>query len=150
MKGRVLSVCWLLGFAVAAFAEGEISFQNRFIETPEGQLYHVPIWIDLNGDGTFEPGEGIGSYAAAFGQTAALALYLQGKAQLLATAFFRSDTNGEFLGNPALQDVLIPGYPAGTAAPLTIKAWIGPDYETAAIRGAWDFTSQPLGGAPPD
>ena len=117
---------------------------------PSGETYHVPIWVDMDGDGAFDQGEGIGSYAAAFGQTATLGLYLRGESTLLAMARFRSDVNGDVLGVPASQDTYVRGYGPGQTAELTIRVWVGESYENASIRGAWDFTSPPLGGTRPD
>ncbi|HUS35200.1 MAG TPA: Ig-like domain-containing protein [Verrucomicrobiae bacterium] len=151
MKAKALPILLLLICAASNFAgDGQLLLRNRHIIMPSGEAYHVPIWVDIDGDGAFDQGEGIGSYAAAFGQAATLGLYLRGENTPLATSRFRSDINGEVLGAPGAQDVSVPGYVAGQTAPLTIKIWIGDSYENATIKAAWDFMSPPLGGTPPD
>lgn len=149
MKARFFSFCVFLFCITSNAGDGQLILQNRNIVTGSGLLYHVPIWIDLNGNGALEPGEGIGSYAAALGQTATLGLYLQGESTPLASVPFRSDLNGQFLSVAGL-DVFVPGYTAGQQAPLTIKVWIGSSFDTASIRGSWNFLSPPLGGTLPD
>jgi hypothetical protein len=146
-----LSIFLVLICAVSSFAgDGQLLLRNRHIIMPSGETYHVPIWVDIDGDGAFEQGEGIGSYAAAFDQAATLGLYLRGENNPLATSRFRSDIYGEVLGTPGAQDVFVPGYVAGQTAPLTIKVWVGDSYENATVKAAWDFMSPPLGGTPPD
>lgn len=142
----LLSICAASNFA----AEGQLLLVNRHLATPSGDTYHVPIWVDMDGDGSFDQGEGIGSYAAAFGETATLGLYLRGENTPLATSRFRSDIYGEALGSPASQDVFVPGYAARQTAPLTIRVWVGESYDLATIRRSWDVISPPLGGTPPD
>ena len=148
MKAGNVSVCLAFSLAANVFGDGDIIVANRHLLAESGDLYHVPIWIDINADGTFTPGEGLGSYAAALGQKASFALYLQGNSNPVATATFRTDINGAFLGTPASQTARLSGFFAGQTAPLTVKVWVGAVYETAVIRGSWDFISQPLGGAP--
>jgi hypothetical protein len=148
MKARLLFFCLLLLGASRAWGDGEILFVNRFLMLPGGGTYHVPIWIDMNHDGVRDDSEGIGTYAAALGQTATLALYVKNTTMPIATALFRAGTNGAFLGAPPFQSAVVPGYDAGQNAPLTIKAWVGPSYESALVRAAWDVLSPPLGGTP--
>jgi hypothetical protein len=151
MKAKLLSFCVLLLCVGRVFADGQIILKNTSIySSATDKVYYVPIWVDLNADGITDPGEGLGNYAAHLGLKATLALYLQGESTPLATAQFRTDTYGQFLGSPTLQDVFIPGFVGGQRAPLTIKVWIGPSYETSIVRGSWDFLSQPLGGQRPD
>ena len=150
MKAKFLSFCFALILALPAWGQGQFIFSNIALNTSAGQVYYVPIWIDLNGNGTFDAGEGIGNYAAAINQTATLAVFLQGSSEPLASALFRSGLHGEYLGTPAIQDVMVPTVPGGISAALTVKAWIGPSFETASIRGSWDFLSQPLGGIVPN
>lgn len=151
MKAKTLSTLLLLIFAASNFAQsdGQLLLRNTHFLSLDGGTYHVPIWIDMDGDGARDEGEGIGTYAAAIGTTATLALYLRDDPAPLATARFRSDIHGEFLGLPSSQDVFVPGHLAGQIAPLTIKVWVGETYQTASIRASWDFMSPPLGGTPP-
>jgi hypothetical protein len=152
MKAKALSI--LLAFVCSAsnFAqhEGQLLLRNINIIAPTGEMYNVPIWIDMDGDGAYDPGEGIGAYAAAIGAPATMALYLRDDPTPLATAIFRSDIHGAFLGSPAIQSVSVRGYVAGQSAPLTIKVWIGESFEAASIRDSWNFISPPLGGLPMD
>lgn len=143
-----VAFCLLALFAEPVFGDGQIIFANRNLSTPTGEVYHVPIWLDLNGNGTFDVGEGIGSYASAAGERATLALYVKDNPIALAQAFFRFDDNGQFLGFPASQAVSVPGFAAGETSPLVIRAWVGDDFATAAVRGQWEFISPPLGGTP--
>jgi hypothetical protein len=152
MKAQALSILLAFVCAVSNFAqyEGQLLLGNRSIVAPSGEMFNVPIWIDMDADGAYDPGEGIGSYAAAIGMKASLALYLRDDPTPLATAVFRSDIHGGFLGSPAIQSVAVSGYLAQQSAPLTIKVWIGESFEASSIRGSWNFTSPPLGGMPAD
>jgi hypothetical protein len=151
MKAKFLSFCLLLLCAPSVFGDAQMVLKNVSIYSSAGEkTYYVPIWVDLNENGTIDPGEGLGNYADALGRTATLALYLQDDPTPLATALFRKDTYGQFLGVPTSQTVSIPGYVGGQRAPLTIKVWVGESFETAFVRGSWNFVSAPLGGLVPD
>ncbi|HEY6226785.1 MAG TPA: cadherin-like domain-containing protein [Verrucomicrobiae bacterium] len=151
MKATILSSAFLLISAGQLLAaDGNIAVSNRSIyDQNSGEVYNVPIWVDLNANGVFDDGEGIGTYAAAIGQPANFALFVQDNPTPIATSIFRSDIYGAFLGSPFFQTVFVPGYGPGERAPLRIKVWVGASFDSAAVRGSWDFLSLPLGGTPP-
>src|SRR4051812_8059017 len=105
MKATILFAVLLLASLGRAFADGQIFLINHSVATSSGSVYHVPVWVDLNGNGSFDSDEGIGTYAAALGQTATLGLYVQGGSIPLATVLFRSDIYGAFLAT--VKDVTI-------------------------------------------
>src|SRR3954469_6466315 len=115
MKAKFVSFCLLLFCAApSALADAQIVLKNASIYSSTAEkVYHVPIWVDVNEDGIIDPAEGLGNYADALGQTATLALYLQDDPTPLATALFRKDTYGQFLGIPPAQTAFIPGYVGG-------------------------------------
>jgi hypothetical protein len=55
-------------------------------------------------------------------------------------------TSGSAIVSSYYSSVLVPGFRPGEQAPLTIKAWVGADYDSATVKQSWDFTSLPLGG----
>src|ERR1051325_1269283 len=151
MKATILSSAFLLISAGQLLAaDGNIAVSSRSIyDQNSGEVYNVPIWVDLNANGVFDDGEGIGTYAAAIGERANFALFVQDNPTPIATSIFRSDIYGAFLGSPFFQTANVPRYGPGERAPLRIKVWVGASFDTAGIRASWDFVSRPLGGTPP-
>jgi len=150
MKKAILAIASVLVVS-SAFAQGTIKLENNNTIKPDGTgTYKIPIFADLNRNGVQDNGEvGIGTYAAAQGTTATLGLFTVGSTTPFATALFRPDANGAFLGTPSTQTVQVPGAAPGTNPTLTAKAWLGASFDTSPIQGSWTFTTaRPLGGDP--
>jgi hypothetical protein len=149
MKKALMALASVL-MAGSALAQGTIKLENNnTIKTDGSGTYKIPIWVDLNGNGVGDPGEGIGTVANTLGTTATMGLYTAGSTTPFATALFRSDANGAFLGNPSSQTVTVPNAAAGTFPSLTAKAWTGASLATALYSGTWTWTvTRPLGGDP--
>ncbi len=143
-KVAFLTIYFCLTFVPKIHGQGQITLYNHGLFS-NGNSYHVPIWVDLNSNGTLDLGEGIGTYALSLGTTATLALYEQNGSFIGSGQFRPAPNSGSYLVQPV--DLIVPGYPAGERAPLIVKAWIGPSYETATFRGSWYFLSDPLGGS---
>jgi hypothetical protein len=123
-----------------------VNVSNRLVHRSDRPgAYNIPIWIDANFNGRRDAGEGIGTFANQLGQTATFGVYLRNGTTPIATARFFSDSRGAFLGDPEFQTIHIPGKTPGSVAELTLKAWIGPDFESAPLKASWDYNSLPLG-----
>src|SRR5690348_13653169 len=108
MKLRLLAILSLLACLAPCFADGSINVSNRSLYNESTfEAYHIPIWVDLNANGIFDEGEGIGTYAAALGQSANFALYLQNDPSPIATSIFRTDVHGAYLGQPLIQTAFV-------------------------------------------
>src|SRR5205085_9901185 len=76
---------------------------------------------------------------------AKLGLFVKNSDVPLAIAPFRIDALGAFTaGDPQL--IAIPGVVPGAQVELSLKAWIGENFENALVKKSWDFVSLPLGG----
>lgn len=126
----------------------KIFLSNRLVRRSTGPGgYNVPVWVDANFNGIRDRGEGIGNFAEKeFGTNATLGLFLRDRTAPIATARFHRDVAGSFLEDPDFQEVTIPNVSPGTTVPLTLKAWVGSSFQSATIKGSWEFTSKQLGG----
>jgi len=153
MKKTLLALTSVL-MAGSAFAQGTIKLENNnTIKTGGVGTYKIPIFIDNNKNGVMDAGElGIGTYANTLGQTASMGLFTASNQTVpFATALFRSDANGAFLGTPSTQTVTVPGAPAGTFPSLTAAVWLGqtPANGVSGALASWTWTvTRSLGGDP--
>jgi hypothetical protein len=145
----------------AVNGQGTIKLENNnTIKTDGSGTYKIPIWLDLNSDGVRQHVAGsttdeigIGQYAFLNGKgTASIGLFTaSNQTTPFATAIFRTDANGDFLGTPSTQTVIVPGAAAGTFPSLTAAVWFGatPVNGVAGSVGSWTWTvTRPLGGDP--
>jgi hypothetical protein len=157
MKKALLALAAVV-MAGSALAQGTIKLENNnTIKTDGSGTYRIPIWVDISRDGIQQAGTevGIGTYAQANNLGGAtLGLFTSASATPFATALFRTDANGSFLGTPSTQTVQVPGALPGTRPTLIARAWTGASFATAratdgAVSGEWTFqVSRPLGGDP--
>jgi hypothetical protein len=160
MKKALLALTSVL-MAGSALAQGTIKLENNTtIKTDGSGTYKIPIWVDLNQDGIRQHVAGsttdeigLGQYAALNGKgSASIGLFTaSNQTTPFATALFRSDANGDFLGTPSTQTVTVPGAAAGSFPSLTAAVWFGqtPANGVAGALAKWTWTvSRPLGGDP--
>jgi hypothetical protein len=151
MKKAIVAIASALVVS-SAFAQGTIKLENNNTIKPDGSgTYKIPFYADVNANGVYDAGTdiGIGTYAAQNSTTASMGLFTQGSTTPFATALFRSDANGAFLGTPSTQTVQVPGAAPGTTPTLVAGVWLGSDFNAATIKGTWTFTTaRPLGGDP--
>jgi hypothetical protein len=115
------------------FAQGTLIFYNRGLTAAGGGTYNAPI-------GEFSP------------QATAQLFLLSGSGAsitftpLFPLQSFRPAPDNRFFTGPL--SVTVPNQPAGTTGlNFVVRAWEGPNYETAAVRGqSAVFTVGPLGG----
>jgi hypothetical protein len=115
------------------FAQGTLIFHNRGLTAPNGGTYNAPI-------GEFSP------------QATAQLFLLTGSGAsttftpLFPLQSFRPAPDNRFFTGPV--SITVPNQPAGTTGlNFVVRAWEGPSYETAAVRGqSAVFTVGPLGG----
>jgi hypothetical protein len=145
----------------AVNGQGTIKLENNnTIKTDGSGTYKIPFWVDLNADGIRQHVAGsttdeigIGQYAALNGKgTASLGFFTASNQTVpFATAIFRTDSNGDFLGTPSTQTVVVPGAAAGTFPSLTAAIWFGATLANgvAGSLNSWTWTvTRPLGGDP--
>jgi hypothetical protein len=156
---KALYVLAATAMAASAFAQGTIVFSSRTIDNAAGTgTYNVPIWgTDDNpntkptsgGAGDLAGGTTVGLFLASTPDNGAPVNNDQGQP---AQTLLRVGASSQFMATSS-QTAVIPGFAAGTQAPLEVRAWQGSSFASASTTigqqsGRWAFTSKPLGGTP--
>jgi hypothetical protein len=119
MKTKIFFVLML---CIPSYAQGTVHFNNRGLRSPEG-FYDAPVSLPN------------GSLAAGPEFTAGLFLLQGDSLNLVTTSPFRTGAAAGFF---LLQDVIVPGVPAGSPATFRVRVWetAAQSYDNAALSGA--------------
>ena len=137
MKTRVVSVFLALLVASSAFGQGTILFST-----------FVPGAANVDARISGPDGRGLGAYGA----SAQLFLVDGGTyTPLLPATTFRTGTSNpseQFYVVPPSDAVVVPGIGAGEQATIVMRAWTGPSFNSALLRGETAPLTIILGGTP--